>query len=591
MGEFELSFDVGLIKKIIFGAFMLAIFATELSVTLTNPIVFGDEGYHVSVARHLAQDVSYPSQTPLSVNAATPENLSRPPFWNLIEAGFYLLFGFNEAIVKILVPLMGLMTGVVIYALGKKLYSENLAIIAAAIAVTIPSFVTYSLLFYTTVPYMFFFTLGFLSLMMAMRFEQRKWWLLAGVFSGVSVLTNIAGLFLPVLTVCMAAINAGKKRDLKSLVQTAKTYGLVILITLLVISPMFARNFALYRTEDCNNPWKIFQDTCAVPGAGYQQVTENSFVGRNTGGGTEGSILDIGVVGYLAFAYGFASPNQWLNIVGVFFIPFSFLAGLVVLAKWRGSSDVALLVSALIFLVLFWQLGGLAEGRSEDAARYFLSAVPMIALSAGAYWSSVGKEGHRLNWLIFIGVLAVVLSLSYMSFDQKARTMDSVKDFVPSFFKACDWVEYNLPEDAKMISFQTYPTRYNCNRAAVWELPDKADIILSNDIDLVKDRLRANQIDYIFVQKFALSNAALGQSYPVSFVDFLEANNKTFIKIYENGPPYGTQQFVQCVTSGGCDPGNIIYQVNYVDRVSLRDLLKEAVSQPNSTSSGTPVGE
>lgn len=577
MSEFELSFDVGLLKRIIFGAFMIFIFASELSVTLNNPIVFGDEGYHVSVARHMAQDIAYPSQTPLSVNSATPENLSRPPFWNLLEASFYMMFGFNETIVKVLVPLMAVMTGVIIYALGRRLYSENMAMIAAVIAVTIPSFVTYSLVFYTTVPYMFFFTLGFLTLMMAIKTEQRKWWVLGGLFSGVAVLANIAGLFLPILAVCMALIKIGRDRGVKNIISVAKTYGLAIIIIFLLISPLFVRNFALYRTEGCNNPWNILQDTCRVPGSGYVQVTENEFVGRNTGGGTEGSILSIGVVGYLAFAYGFGSANQWINMIGILFIPFSFLAGLVILAKWRRDIDIALLVSALIFLVLFWQLGGLTDGRSEDAARYFLSAVPMIALSAGAYWSSVNKEGHRLNWLIFIAVFAVILLLSYTSFAQKAQTMDNVKDFIPSFFKACDWVKYNLPEDAKMLSFQTYPTRYNCDRAAVWELPDKGDIILSNDVDLVKDRLRANKIDYIFVQKFALSNAALGQSYPVSFVNFLESDNRTFIKLYENGPPYGTPEFSQCISSGGCDPGNIIYQVNFVDRVSIRDVFKDLI--------------
>jgi hypothetical protein len=97
----------------------------------------------------------------------------------------------------------------------------------------------------------------------------------------------------------------------------------------------------------------------------------------------------------------------------------------------------------------------------------------------------------------------------------------------------------------------------------VWETYYKADILLSNNITLVKNGLQQNGIDYIFVQKFALSNSALGQAYPVAFVDFLSRNNATFERVYENGPAFGTQEFVNCVGSGNCDPGNVIYRVNF----------------------------
>lgn len=560
MGEIEISFDLGRLKKFLILGFLVAVLAVELMLTYNNPIAFGDEGFHVSTAKYIGTQIDFSKYTPLYGSDLSPERFSRPPLWNLVEASFYFLFGFSEDFVKFLVPFISFMTGLAIYAFGRKLYSENVGIVAAAVAVTIPSFVTYSVLFYTTVPYVFFFTIGFLSLLTAVKTGEKKWWVLSGIFSGLAILANIAGLFMPALVVLMGIIHLIRNRSMHGLVRAVKTYGLALILIALVVSPLFARNFALFRTEGCDNPLTIFQGGCPEPGA-YQPSTANQFVGRTSGGGTEESILNVGVSSYLQFAYGFGSSNGILNIIGLAFVPFSFLAGLVIIAKRREASDIALLASTAIFILIFFQFGGLVEGRSEDTARYFLSAAPLIGLAAGSYWSSVRKDGHKLNGLIILTVLIVVLALAFFSFYSRTVTLDSVKDFVPSFFQACDWVKQNLPEDANMFSLNTYPTRYNCDRPAVWEIPDKADILLSNNLTLVKDRLEANGIGYIFVQKFSLSNAPLAQAYPVSFVQFLEGNNETFEKIYENGPQFGTQQFQSCVGSGGCDPGNIIYRV------------------------------
>lgn len=569
MADIEISFDLGKLKKILIIGFLIAVFALELNLTFHKPIAFGDEAFHVSTAKYVGTEVDYSKYTPLYGSTLNPERFSRPPFWNLIEASFYFLFGFSDAFVKFLVPFISFMTGIVIYVFLKRLYSENVGIIAAAIAVTIPSFVTYSVLFYTTVPYVFLFTIAFLSLLAAIKTGSRKFWLLAGIFSGISVITNIAGFFMPILTVAMGILHLAKTRNFKGLTEALKTYGIVLLVTVLVMSPWIARNVGLFYVPGCSSPIDIIEGVCPQD-EGYQTVTGNQFAGRSSGGGTDDSVLNIGVANYLQFAYGFSSPNSifnaqqlnsLVNIIGLAFIPFSVLAGLVVLAKRREFSDIMIVVSAIIFVLVFYQIGGLLEGRAEDTARYFLSAVPLIGLAGAAYWSSIRRDGKKFNSLIVLAVLIMVLALSFINFYGKLVQMDSVKNFVPSFFQACDWVKGNLPKDANLLSLQTYPTRYNCDRGAVWETADKTDILLSNNLTLVESRLEANGIGYIFVQKFSLSNTPFGQAYPVSFVNFLESNNQTFKKLYENGPAYGSQEFINCVNSGGCDLGTMIYQV------------------------------
>lgn len=561
MAEIEISFDLGKLKKLIVIGFLVAVLALELNLTFSNPIAFGDEGFHVSTAKYVGTQVDYSEFTPYYGSAYNPERFNRPPLWNLIEASFYMLFGFNEAFVKFLVPFVSFMTGLAIYVFLRRLYSENLAIIAAVLAVTIPSFVTYSVLFYTTVPYVFFFSLAFLSMLTAVKTGSKKFWLLAGVFSGLSILANIAGVFMLILIVAMGIIQLIKTRSKSGLIEALKTYGVAFLIALLVMSPWLVRNFGVYYVPGCTDFNSIFTGNCQDLSKAYQAITTNQFAGRTEAGGTEESILSIGVTNYLQFAYGWFNSNQFLNAIGLIFIPFSFLAGIVVVARRKEFSDVMLIVSTIIFFLLLYQIGGFFSGRSEDTARYFLSAAPLIGIVGGMYWSSIRKEGHRLNGLVVLAVLILVLVLAFFSFYSKLAQMDNVKNFVPSFFEACDWVKQNVPKDANLLSLQTYPTRYNCDRAAVWEIPDKADILLSNNLTVVKERLAANGIGHIFVQKFSMSSTPLGQAWPTSFVDFLEQNNQTFKKIYENGPKYGTQDLTNCLNSG-CDAGNIVYEVS-----------------------------
>lgn len=558
MVNFEISLDTSLLKKILVLGILLTVFAFELNVTLSSPIAFGDEGFHVSIARHIGTEVDYPRYVPLFGSELNPETYRRPPLWNIMEGSFYFLFGFSDQIVKVLVPFLSFMTGLVVFVFVRKLYSENAGVIATLIAVTLPSFVTYSLLFYTTVPYVFFFSIAFLSFLTALKTEERKWWVVSGIFSGIAILANIAGAFMLILAVVMGLVYLARNRSMSGLGTAFKTYGMMVLIMTLIVTPWMVRNVGMFAAPGCN-PLDLLTGACAE-GVDYEIVTENEFVGRTSGGATEGSILSMGVLNYLQFAYGFANPNQTLNLVGALFVPFLFLAGLVVVAKRRKMEDVAILASVLIFFAIFTQVGGFFEGRAEDTSRYFLSAVPVVGLVAALYIASIRKEGSRYNWLILSIVFVVVAALALNSFFIKAPQIGGIKMFVPSFFEACDWVKENTPEDASLLSLNTFPTRFNCERAAVWETPDKADILLSGDVEIVKGRLEANGIDYVFVQKFSLSNQALGQAYPVSFVQLLEDNPDDFERVYENGPRLGSEEFNNCIAVG-CDPGNVVYRV------------------------------
>jgi len=82
-----------------------------------------------------------------------------------------------------------------------------------------------------------------------------------------------------------------------------------------------------------------------------------------------------------------------------------------------------------------------------------------------------------------------------------------------------------------------HPTAYNCDRKIQSDVPDKADIVLS-DASESSRRLKQHGFDYVYVQNFALSNEAYLQAFPVSFVLMMDSYPQYFQKVYDNSQVY-----------------------------------------------------
>src|SRR2546428_5565133 len=98
------------IRKYLFLAFLIVILAYELQVTLTSPIAFGDEGFHVAIARWIGTNRIFPHDIPLLGSAIFHNSFTRPALWNFAEASFYMLFGSAEFAVRFATPLLAILT-------------------------------------------------------------------------------------------------------------------------------------------------------------------------------------------------------------------------------------------------------------------------------------------------------------------------------------------------------------------------------------------------------------------------------------------------------------------------------------------------
>jgi hypothetical protein len=519
----------------------------ELNVSLNSPIAFGDEGTHVRVAQYFAQEKEYPIWLPFFGTAEEKQGCCGLSQWYLTQGGFYLLLGFNDGVVKFLTPFIAsFLSGLAVFILGKKIYKKEVGFVASLIFVSVPSMVTYSVLMYKDSLFVFYFSLFVLTHILAIKTNEKKYWVTSGIFAMFSFLSKTPGLVVFPFILLTFIYNVYIK---KSIIKPIKEYFPIILFFILIVGPFFLREWIYFHTPSCSLPY--FDNSGCTIRSEYKNQYE--YEGRTLEVGTEISFLRMGIVNYLDFAYGI-----------IWFVPIVFLCGLFTLTKKIRTDHILFTLLFISFIPVFYITHA---GRAEDFARYTLALLPPIALISGCYFKELYQFVKKyLKWAALLVFIPVIV-LSFMNlngklyvarhYDEGAGRYVGYKMFSPLFFDACDWVKKNLDEDARLGHVVwASATVYNCQRSVGG---GGGDVSLSNNVTLALSVLKMQGVTHIFVQKFSIdwADRKLTERYPISFVEFLENNPDQFKKIYENGPP-----LQQCRQMGGCD-GAAIYEVNY----------------------------
>ena len=515
------------------------------SVTLNSPIAFGDEGYYVHIGRWIAQNFEYPINVPLYGTKLAYFDFPRPPAWDFLQSGFYMLFGFSEILVKFLTPFISFLTGVSVYILVKKMFNEKIGLVTALALITIPAYVTYSVLFYVEMLLVFYINLSFLLAALAYQTGERKYWIVSGIFAALSILTKTSGYFTLLSYAFFFLLYLYKKR----FDEIKRTFPLLVIIVLLLIGPLYLRNQIYYGSTQIP-----FISGSSKP-TSIQYTPQNQFAGRATETQTEAALISFGIGNYVNFAFGI-----------LWFVPLGFAIGLFLLWIERESKFIFVVPLLLMLIPLTYFSLNI---RVEDTARYVLGLSLGIAFSVGVLGGKLWKVLEEKNKYIGYVLILLLIFAAYWNLNSKltaARFYNSqtksyagYKQFSPSFFDMCNYIKSNLPKDAILLSLHTHPTVYNCERQAFWNLPDLADIIVTNNTSLMKERLKANGITHIFVQKFSLSNEPVFLSYPLSFVETLVNDTKDFKQVRENG---ASLDFCKSALAQGsvCD-GTILFEV------------------------------
>ncbi|MEM5782105.1 MAG: glycosyltransferase family 39 protein [Candidatus Aenigmatarchaeota archaeon] len=541
MAEKEIVIEVKYLEIIFLLMISLAVLALNLQVSLNSPIVFGDEGFHSRLAQWIAEKREYPIYfDKIEGSEALASGYARPPLWNLLEASLFLIFGFHEIIIKLFTPFLAFLTGISTYLLVKKLSNSRIALFSSIISVTVPSFVTYSVLFYTDILFTFYSSLFFFTFLLFKKTNSKKYLLLSGIFASLATLTKAPGYAYYLFFLLAFLYDFIKKRNF---FENIKNYLVLILILLIISAGLYIRNYHYYSNPICYSipHINIFpMENCSLD----KFEEKYTFTSRAEMTGTEQSVYSIGIVSYLDFAYG-----------SLAFVFLSFAIGIFVLYEERNEIFPYIALFFLVFLAIFY----ISTGRAEDTARYTLAWVPSIALISSIFFEKIYNFLSLYHKYLGLIIFILVILISFYNLNNKLEVMGLVKQFSPSFFEACEWVKQNpdkVPKDAILMTIWNHRAIYNCQRNSHGII---ADIALSKDLNYTLEVAKKLGITHIFIQKFSidLQNRHLGERYDAEFVQFLEANPEHFEKIYENGP-----SLQDCFTRGYCD-GNIIYKIKY----------------------------
>lgn len=516
MAEMEISMS----KSSVYGIAMLALatvfFYLSAAVTTSNPIAFGDEGYHAGMAKEIAETLKIPLYE--KSTAVYSAAYFRPPYPHLVYAGEFLAFGFNEFLFKLIIPVFGVLGSLMVFLFVKRAYSHSAALAAGFLFLALPSLITYNVLVYSDNVLVFLFACFLYGFERYKQERTLRMLVFTGVVGGLFALSKITGLLIYPVIAMLFLLEPEKKKY-------AKNFALMLVIALAVGASFQLREVLAY--GGLCQPLIPQNAKCYLGDAPENLIySEKSFSGYVEQVSTNVSLFGFGILNFIDFAYGA-------------FAFFLLIAGLAMMYDRKGQTDkmffwLFFLLTVPLFLMSY-------KTRVEDMSRYVLPAAVLIAVISGEYFSELcalfrnrlGKHISALAILVLVACFVYFIVLSTNGSLAKISTMNQVKQFSSPYMEAMRWMKDNTPQDAIFYNLWGTPAIYNAGRTSVWHMPEQGDIMLSNDDKVVIPLLERNNITYVVVTKFSIRNENLLTMYPAGFVNYL-ASSGHFEKVYEN---------------------------------------------------------
>ena len=272
--------------------------------------------------------------------AGSPTSM-RPPLYPTIVAGVYSVFGVEgQDAVRVLQAILGLLTVVVVYFLGREMFTPRVGLWAAGICCFYPSLVASNNLLLTETLFAFFLSLFCLVTFRSWNRNSASGMAVAGVVLGLAALTrSVMWLFPPVLAlfVLFAMRELSWRRRALLAFVPAVTFALTISPwavrntqlqqTLTMIDTMGGRNFMMgnYEHTPLGRPW----DAISIQGDeswGSVLSAEDPSYGQTTQGQRDKLALRR-TLGYISHHPGLTMKRSALKFLHFWQIDRSLVAG------------------------------------------------------------------------------------------------------------------------------------------------------------------------------------------------------------------------------------------------------------------------
>lgn len=148
---------------------------------------------------------------------------------------FYKLFGVSEFSTRLFSLICGILAIIVVYSLGKRFFSNKIAVLAALITALNPIFWLYSALVGSDIPFLFITSLAMLFFFIGLQTKFFWYHVLSGIFLGFAFLFKFNAMaFIPVIFLCL--LFSPSKQHLKTSFLTL--FMLYMLLIAGIVSPL-----------------------------------------------------------------------------------------------------------------------------------------------------------------------------------------------------------------------------------------------------------------------------------------------------------------------------------------------------------------
>jgi 4-amino-4-deoxy-L-arabinose transferase-like glycosyltransferase len=192
----------------------------------TSDLIF-DEASHMNIARGLLEGTDY------GYIYGEYSDAYRPPVYPLLITPFFFIFGSSEFVARSVSAMFGILGAVVIYFLGRKLYSRDIGLYSAIILIANPMQWFYSSK--AMVEGVFVFLIILFLYAFYSSFKDRRYLIPAGALLSLIFLTKYTGVLVSVFFILF--ILAWKRDLLRS-----KYFYLSIVVVFLILTPWFSFN-------------------------------------------------------------------------------------------------------------------------------------------------------------------------------------------------------------------------------------------------------------------------------------------------------------------------------------------------------------
>jgi len=388
-----------------------------------------DEAVYLGLAQNL-QEGNYWINVP-------GQEAFRPPLFPVIISGL-LTFGFGIFLIKFLPILFAIFSVLVIYDIVRVMYNKEIALWSALVLTASHYFLFFSLKLLTESLFIL------LSLLMIYLYysgikEDRRLFLLAGLFTGLAFLTRYMGgiLFLVYL---IYPLLIGKKKEIKRIYKN-KFYWSGFIISILVLIPWFINGLSNFGSP----VGSIF--------VGFGTVAEGFYIGP--------------------WYFHFANWIEFFGLIGLFAIP-----GIYVLFSERTKENKLLLLFILLSLLALILI---PRKEVRYLLHYFHIYAIMIAIGIVAL-----RKKQFMKWVI--PVIAIVLVI--MNIFSGIQLIQSDLRGGVSLKESGFWVAERIGYGETIMS-ENIPVLYYTSGTRIIQFPvDETDLMNS---------IQENRVSYIIL--------------------------------------------------------------------------------------------